>query len=62
MDMIVNQDGKNPVYVLGEGKGADGLRINIGGLEEGLQLTFQSFHSFFMHIPGLTVVTPFDPL
>ncbi len=61
MDMIVNQMAKIHYMFGGRGKVPMVLRINIGAGRGAAAQHSQSFHSFFMHIPGLTVVTPSTP-
>jgi len=61
MDMIVNQMAKIHYMFGGRGKIPMVLRINIGAGRGAAAQHSQSFHSFFMHIPGLIVVTPSTP-
>ena len=61
MDMIVNQMAKIHYMFGGRGKVPMVLRTNIGAGRGAAAQHSQSFHSFFMHIPGLTVVTPSTP-
>ncbi|OGP87861.1 MAG: hypothetical protein A2157_10665 [Deltaproteobacteria bacterium RBG_16_47_11] len=58
MDMIVNQMAKIHYMFGGRGKIPMVLRTNIGAGRGAAAQHSQSFHSFFMHIPGLIVVTP----
>lgn len=61
MDMIVNQMAKIHYMFGGKGKVPLVLRTNVGaGRGTGAQHS-QSFHAFFLHIPGLIVVTPSTP-
>src|SRR4030043_1033982 len=61
MDMIVNQMAKIHYMFGGRGKVPLVLRTNLGaGRGTGAQHS-QSFHAFFLHIPGLIVVTPSTP-
>jgi pyruvate dehydrogenase E1 component beta subunit len=61
MDMIVNQMAKMHYMSGGRGKVPFVLRTNIGAGRGAAAQHSQSFHSFFMHIPGLKVVTPSTP-
>jgi pyruvate dehydrogenase E1 component beta subunit len=61
MDMIVNQMAKIHYMFGGRGKVPMVLRTNIGAGRGAAAQHSQSFHSFFMHIPGLIVVTPSSP-
>jgi len=61
MDMIVNQMAKIHYMFGGRGKVPMVLRVNIGAGRGAAAQHSQSFHSFFMHIPGLIVVTPSSP-
>lgn len=61
MDMIVNQMAKMHYMSGGKGKVPLVLRTNIGAGRGAAAQHSQSFHSFFMHIPGLKVVTPATP-
>lgn len=61
MDMIVNQMAKIHYMFGGRGKVPMVLRTNIGAGRGAAAQHSQSFHSFFMHIPGLIVVTPSTP-
>jgi pyruvate dehydrogenase E1 component beta subunit len=61
MDMIVNQMAKMHYMSGGRGKVPFVLRTNIGAGRGAAAQHSQSFHSFFMHIPGLKVVTPATP-
>ncbi len=61
MDMIVNQMAKIHYMFGGKGKIPLVLRANLGaGRGTGAQHS-QSFHAFFLHIPGLFVVVPSTP-
>ncbi len=61
MDMIVNQMAKIHYMFGGRVKVPLVLRTNVGaGRGTGAQHS-QSFHAFFLHIPGLLVVTPSTP-
>jgi pyruvate dehydrogenase E1 component beta subunit len=61
MDMIVNQMAKIHYMFGGRGKVPMVLRINIGSGRGAAAQHSQSFHAFFLHIPGLIVVTPSCP-
>ena len=61
MDMIVDQMAKIHYMFGGRGKVPMVLRINIGAGRGAAAQHSQSFHAFFMHIPGLIVVTPSTP-
>jgi pyruvate dehydrogenase E1 component beta subunit len=61
MDMIVNQMAKMHYMSGGRGKVPFVLRTNIGAGRGAAAQHSQSFHSFFMHIPGLKVATPSTP-
>ncbi len=61
MDMIVNQMAKMHYMSGGRGKVPFVLRTNIGAGRGAAAQHSQSFHSFFMHIPGLKVATPATP-
>jgi len=61
MDMIVNQMAKIHYMFGGRGKVPMVLRTNIGAGRGAAAQHSQSFHSFFMQIPGLKVVTPSTP-
>lgn len=58
MDMIINQMAKMRYMFGGKGKVPMVLRVNIGAGRGTAAQHSQSFHSLFMHIPGLCVVTP----
>lgn len=61
MDMIVNQMAKMHYMFGGRGRVPMVLRTNIGAGRGAAAQHSQSFHSFFMHIPGLYVVAPSTP-
>ena len=61
MDMIVNQMAKIHYMFGGRGKVPMVLRTNIGAGRGAAAQHSQSFHAFFMHIPGLKVVVPSTP-
>jgi pyruvate dehydrogenase E1 component beta subunit len=61
MDMIVNQMAKIHYMFGGRGKVPMVLRTNIGAGRGAAAQHSQSFHAFFMHIPGLIVVAPSSP-
>lgn len=61
MDMIVNQMAKIHYMFGGRGKVPMVLRTNIGAGRGAAAQHSQSFHAFFVHIPGLMVVTPSSP-
>jgi pyruvate/2-oxoglutarate/acetoin dehydrogenase E1 component len=61
MDMIVNQMAKMHYMFGGQGSVPMVLRINIGAGRCAAAQHSQSFHSFFMHIPGLYVAIPSNP-
>jgi len=61
MDMIVNQMAKIHYMFGGRGEVPMVLRTNIGAGRGAAAQHSQSFHSFFMHIPGLIVVAPSTP-
>lgn len=61
MDMIINQMAKMHYMFGGRGKVPMVLRTNIGAGRGTAAQHSQSFHSIFMHIPGLRVVTPSTP-
>ena len=61
MDMIVNQMAKMHYMFGGRGKVPMVLRTNIGAGRGTAAQHSQSFHSVFMHIPGLYVVAPSTP-
>ena len=61
MDMIVNQMAKMNYMFGGRGNVPMVLRTNIGAGRGTAAQHSQSFHAFFMHIPGLYVVAPATP-
>jgi pyruvate dehydrogenase E1 component beta subunit len=61
MDMIVNQMAKMHYMFGGKGRVPMVLRINIGAGRGTAAQHSQSFHSFFMHTPGLYVAVPATP-
>ncbi len=61
MDMVVNQMAKIHYMFGGRGKVPMVLRTNIGAGRGAAAQHSQSFHAFFVHIPGLIVVTPSNP-
>ena len=61
MDMIINQMAKMSYMFGGRGKVPMVLRTNIGAGRGTAAQHSQSFHSIFMHIPGLYVVAPSTP-
>lgn len=61
MDMIVNQMAKIHYMFGGRGKVPMVLRTNIGAGRGAAAQHSQSFHAFFVHVPGLVVVTPSSP-
>ncbi len=61
MDMIVNQMAKMHYMFGGQGSVPMVLRINVGAGRCAAAQHSQSFHSFFMHIPGLYVAIPSSP-
>jgi pyruvate/2-oxoglutarate/acetoin dehydrogenase E1 component len=61
MDMIVNQMAKMHYMFGGRGRVPMVLRINIGAGRGAAAQHSQSFHSFFMHMPGLYVAIPATP-
>jgi pyruvate/2-oxoglutarate/acetoin dehydrogenase E1 component len=61
MDMIVNQMAKIHYMFGGRGKVPMVLRTNIGAGRGAAAQHSQSFYAFFLHIPGLIVVTPSTP-
>ena len=61
MDMIVNQMAKIHYMFGGRGKVPMVLRTNIGAGRGAAAQHSQSFHAFFLHIPGLIVVAPSTP-
>jgi acetoin:2,6-dichlorophenolindophenol oxidoreductase subunit beta len=61
MDMIINQMAKMHYMFGGKGKVPMVLRINIGAGRGTAAQHSQSFHSIFMHIPGLCVAAPSTP-
>jgi len=61
MDMIVNQMAKIHYMFGGRGKVPMVLRTNIGAGRGAAAQHSQSFHAFFLHIPGLIVAAPSMP-
>ncbi len=61
MDMIINQMAKMHYMFGGRGKVPMVLRTNIGAGRGTAAQHSQSFHSVFMHVPGLYVATPSTP-
>lgn len=62
MDMIVNQMAKMHYMLGGKAKIPMVLRTNCGSTARGAAAQHsQSFYAFFLHIPGLRVVTPSTP-
>jgi pyruvate dehydrogenase E1 component beta subunit len=61
MDMIVNQMAKIHYMSGGRGKVPMVLRMPTGAGKGAAAQHSQSFHAFFLHIPGLLVVTPSTP-
>ena len=61
MDMIVNQMAKIHYMFGGQCKVPMVLRIVTGAMGENAAQHSQSFYSFFVHVPGLIVVTPSTP-
>jgi acetoin:2,6-dichlorophenolindophenol oxidoreductase subunit beta len=61
MDMIVNQMAKIHYMFGGRGTVPMVLRTNIGAGRGAAAQHSQSFHAFFVHIPGLIVVAPSCP-
>jgi pyruvate/2-oxoglutarate/acetoin dehydrogenase E1 component len=61
MDMIVNQMAKMHYMFGGKGRVPMVLRTNLGSGRGAAAQHSQSFHSFFMHIPGLYVAVPATP-
>jgi pyruvate/2-oxoglutarate/acetoin dehydrogenase E1 component len=61
MDMIINQMAKMHYMFGGKGKVPMVLRVNIGAGRGTAAQHSQSFHSIFMHIPGLFVAAPSTP-
>lgn len=61
MDMIINQMAKMHYMFGGKGRVPMVLRINIGAGRGTAAQHSQSFHSLFMHIPGLYVAVPSTP-
>src|SRR4030043_2405311 len=61
MDMIVNQMAKIHYMFGGRGKVPLVLRTNLGAGRGTGAPHSQRFHAFFLHIPGLIVVTPSTP-
>ncbi|MBI5580120.1 MAG: alpha-ketoacid dehydrogenase subunit beta [Deltaproteobacteria bacterium] len=61
MDMIINQMAKMHYMFGGKGKVPMVLRVNIGAGRGTAAQHSQSFHSIFMHVPGLCVAAPSTP-
>jgi pyruvate dehydrogenase E1 component beta subunit len=61
MDMIINQMAKMHYMFGGKGRVPMVLRTNIGAGRGTAAQHSQSFHSLFMHIPGLYVAVPSTP-
>jgi len=61
MDMIVNQMAKMHYMFGGKGRVPMVLRTNLGAGRGAAAQHSQSFHSVFMHIPGLYVAVPSTP-
>lgn len=61
MDMIINQMAKMHYMLGGRGRVPMVLRVNIGAGRGTAAQHSQSFHSLFMHTPGLYVATPSTP-
>lgn len=61
MDMIINQMAKMHYMFGGKGKVPMVLRTNIGAGRGTAAQHSQSFHSLFMHVPGLLVAVPATP-
>jgi pyruvate/2-oxoglutarate/acetoin dehydrogenase E1 component len=61
MDMIINQMAKMHYMFGGKGKVPMVLRTNIGAGRGTAAQHSQSFHSLFMHVPGLLVAAPATP-
>ena len=61
MDMIINQMAKMHYMFGGKGKVPMVLRVNIGAGRGTAAQHSQSFHSIFMHVPGLFVAAPSTP-
>ncbi|KPJ88571.1 MAG: hypothetical protein AMS17_04975 [Spirochaetes bacterium DG_61] len=61
MDMIVNQMSKIHYMFGGQSKVPMVLRLVSGAMGENAAQHSQSFYSFFVHVPGLIVVTPSTP-
>ena len=61
MDMIINQMAKMHYMFGGRGKVPMVLRTNIGAGRGTAAQHSQSFHSIFMHTPGLYVAVPSNP-
>lgn len=61
MDMIINQMAKMHYMFGGKGKVSMVLRTNIGAGRGTAAQHSQSFHSLFMHVPGLLVAAPATP-
>ena len=61
MDMIINQMAKMHYMFGGKGRVPMVLRTNIGAGRGTAAQHSQSFHSLFMHIPGLYIAVPSSP-
>ena len=61
MDMIVNQMAKIHYMFGGQGKVPMVLRLSVGAGKGAAAQHSQSFHAFFLHTPGLYVVTASTP-
>jgi pyruvate dehydrogenase E1 component beta subunit len=61
MDMILNQMAKMHYMFGGKGKVPMVLRVNVGAGRGTAAQHSQSFHSLFMHTPGLYVAAPATP-
>lgn len=61
MDMIINQMAKMRYMFGGKGRVPIVLRTNLGAGRGAAAQHSQSFHSLFMHIPGLYVAVPSTP-
>jgi pyruvate/2-oxoglutarate/acetoin dehydrogenase E1 component len=61
MDMIINQMAKMHYMFGGKGRVPMVLRTNVGAGRGTAAQHSQSFHSFFMHTPGLYVAVPATP-
>jgi pyruvate/2-oxoglutarate/acetoin dehydrogenase E1 component len=61
MDMIFNQMAKMHYMFGGQGRVSMVLRVNVGAGRCAAAQHSQSFHSIFMHMPGLYVAAPSTP-